>query len=519
MPGPCPDWRTDDSQSTRVPDPSNYTLRGAFITQLLSQSPYREVTAKRPITIYGARIVGDVIVRGGTSAARLIIACSTIDGRVVFVDRHMERGVDLSRVAVSGMVQFTNLRAGAAVSVSRSDVHAVEVIGGWIAGSFSLRGSRVRAGTLIASTAVERGIRMGCPKGLDIARWQGCRAEYGESNLLGVQVGGMIEAGNALFAGKLTLRGCEVGRGIVGQNTEYRGGLSLIDCRVKGRVQLGRIVSDATMHVDETEVGESVSNGRIHIDGTHIQGPLHLADGTYSSVIVVGSEVDGQLNLGASRLGRLDLSGTTVRGELRLQSGNKAVIWGEPRDDARFVARNTRVESLEDTEDSWPPWLMREFDGFEYEKLSGRTGRSGSSAYLRGAEWFKEWLAGDKTYSPQPYRHLSTVLRREGQREAANAILYEAKERERAALSWSDGERWWLEALRWTVGYGVGLNALWALAWMGGFALFGWSVSSFATRGRDVSQWKLLWNSVSYSVPGFSLVRDDEVRTPRWAQN
>lgn len=39
LPGPCPDWRKADPQTQRTVDPSNYTLRGAFIAQLLTRSP------------------------------------------------------------------------------------------------------------------------------------------------------------------------------------------------------------------------------------------------------------------------------------------------------------------------------------------------------------------------------------------------------------------------------------------------------------------------------------------------
>ena len=82
--------------------------------------------------------------------------------------------------------------------------------------ALSLRGSRVRADTLITSTDVGRGLRMGCPRGLDDARWQGCRSEYGDTYLLGVQTGGMIEVLGAVFNGKLILQGVEAGGDLPG---------------------------------------------------------------------------------------------------------------------------------------------------------------------------------------------------------------------------------------------------------------------------------------------------------------
>ena len=45
------------------------------------------------------------------------------------------------------------------------------------------------------------------------------------------------------------------------------------------------------------------------------------------------------------------------------------------------------VGGLQDTEASWPAWLKRELDGFEYETLGGSTVESENTAHLRGAAW------------------------------------------------------------------------------------------------------------------------------------
>lgn len=56
---------------------------------------------------------------------------------------------------------------------------------------------------------------------------------------------------------------------------------------------------------------------------------------------------------------------------------------------------------------TWRPWLSRELDGFEYEKLGGLEDPSNAAPYLRGADWFKQWLASDESYSPQPQDKVS----------------------------------------------------------------------------------------------------------------
>ena len=503
LPGPCPEWRTTDQQRDVGPDLSASTLSAAFLAQLMTESPYREITVEHPITISGARIAGDLYVRGGRSAERVIIHCSVITGSVTFIDRRMEGGLDLSRVWVAGAVEFTNIRSGAAVSVARSDVGAVDVIGGRIDGSLGLRGTRVRSHTLIGSTHVEGGIRFGCPIRVDVARWQGCRAEYREANLSSVRVGHALETTRAVFGGALTLQAVELGGGFLGQMSEYRGGLEVWDGSIGGRVLLS----------------DSVSTGPIRADGTRIRGPVDLARGTFDSVIVVGVAIGGSLDLTASTLRLLDLTDTKVGGDLRLGSDATAVDWGCPRTDAWFVARDAHVRSLQDSKASWQSCLKRELDGFEYENLRGHEADLEGSAYLRSAGWFKQWLAGDESYSPHPYRHLSVLLRERGQKRTADSILFEAKERERRSLPWADSGRWWLELLRYSVGYGLGLGPLRALGWMALLALFGWGFGLWATRGRGANRWIVMWTSMSYTVPGFTLVDEDRVVMPLCARS
>ena len=95
-----------------------------------------------------------------------------------------------------------------------------------------------------------------------------------------------------------------------------------------------------------------------------------------------------------------------------------------------FSARNAHVRILEDTSDAWDRWSVLDLDGFEYHKLSSPSTSVQTRAdnpYLRDARWFKDWLEGMKTYSPQPYSHLSALLRREGQIKTAKRNLIRRK--------------------------------------------------------------------------------------------
>lgn len=87
----------------------------------------------------------------------------------------------------------------------------------------------------------------------------------------------------------------------------------------------------------------------------------------------------------------------------------------------------------------------------------------------RDVGWFKEWLAKQQPYSPQPYEQLASVFMKAGDKQKARAILYESKERERTVVdSWLGW--FWLTLLKIFIGYGyqtISRIALWVLAFTG----------------------------------------------------
>ena len=496
LPGTCPDWQVTDQPPGDEADLSTHTLSSRFVQQILTEPFSMAIPIDRPLVIRGARIVGDIELDGGVSSAPLLIDCSSIDGSIIFEEWEFQKRIEFSRVKVNS-IQFFDVDAQFRVTVRNSDVDRLLLMRSRINSDLSFRHTRVRTELKLVSTSVGASLLMGC----DVRSLDSRCASYGRTYFLNVSALYGIDLIGSLFSDEVIFEEIDVGAGFLARDVVYLKGLSILGGVVHGQ-----------FHMPRTDV-----QGRLHIDGIDVRRGMDLHDGTYGRVDILGSEVGRRLDIRASSLRWLDLSGTTVRGELRLGSPGREVDWGSPGD-ARFVARNTRVQMLQDTEDSWPRWLRREFDGFEYDNLGGHGSDSADAAYLRGSEWFKAWLAGDETYSPQPYRHLSALLGREGQREAASAILFEAKERERTALPWNSWRRWWLEFLRWTVGYGVGLNALRGLGWMAGFGMFGWGVAWLATtsRQRRVNLCTLFWYSMSYTVPGFSLSNHDEVALPRW---
>ena len=309
LPGKCPDLEETDTRSDDEVDASGYTLSGSFIAQVLADGRLAASPDVRSIQINGARIVGDVVLKGGTSRLPLEFKCSTVEGTVQFQDWEFLGGVDFSQVKFAGPVLLYDVDARYLVAFTKSDLDRAHVLRSRFGRDLSFRASRVRSELKLVSTRVGGSVLLGCFQ----PRYRCCCGSYASTIFLNLDVAGSLDSIGSDFVGPFSLEAVDV---------------------------------DASM---------DFRRGRVP----------HLA--------IRDSDVNGNLDFRQSTLRYLDLSGTVVRRELRLARSQKAVDWGGPGDGARFIARNTRVGSLRDTEDSWPPWL--ELDGFEYERLGGVEGR------------------------------------------------------------------------------------------------------------------------------------------------
>ena len=491
LPGECPDWRTNTGKPHRDVDPSLYTLSGSFVAQLLTRSPPGRLTDPPPVVIRGARIAGDIVVDGAVTPVPVKISCTTVEGNVRLQDWHALQGLDLFHVRITRSLKFYDVRAQSLVAIAESDIDRLEVLRSRFSRDLSFRGTRVRAQLKIASTRIDGSLLMGCR----VAQPTGCCcASYGQTIFLGVNITNGLDLIGSRFFDNVSFEEIRVDASIQASHTRSHKGLTVLNSNVGGGFYMSHSAVQGPLVLSATTVGAGVP----------------LRHSTLPQVAIHRSDIDRYIDFRASTLRLLSLEGTSVHGELRMGTGDAPVDWGSPGDDARFIVRNTRVDSLQDTDDSWPRWLRRELDGFEYDKLSGVTD-GGLSAYLRGADWFKEWLAGDETYSPQPYRHLSEILLREGQREVANELAYTAKERERTSLPRLHAARLWLGFLRYSIGYGIGLKPLRILWWMLALVLLGWFLAFRATRGSGVGPWPLFWYSIAYTVPGLAEVKNDDL--------
>ena len=210
--------------------------------------------------------------------------------------------------------------------------------------------------------------------------------------------------------------------------------VDLNGAKVGGRLNMNEAVV-GTLPEDLSDQ-RNIQGGAIRMDSASIGGDLFLRRAKLPSahVSLVFTTIGSNVDFSHSILGNVDMTGSRIGGELRIvdtrwshESGDfayrgKRVSW-EPGP-GLFVLRNSATRALVDTERGWPQkcesngtnsavCIDIELDGFSYSRLGG-FGPNDQSPIDRGATYFVDWLARDKTFSPQPYEHLHSVLRGAG---------------------------------------------------------------------------------------------------------
>ena len=263
----------------------------------------------------------------------------------------------------------------------------------------------------------------------------------------------------------------------------------------------------------EVDMRAAKIGGHLSMNGSKFTGGLNLNSVSVGSslfatraefskeVDIVFVDIGSNLDLRGSTIRELDLTGTKIEKELRLGSANMDdIVWKRPDQNPKLTLRNTHVGFLQDTMGTWPENLDLELEGFKYEHLGGFGVGEQELISSRDSEWFLKWLAKDESYSPQPYRHLSLVLRNTGHEGMADDILFGSRERERKELNPGQLKWWGLLALQGIIGYGYGtwnfLALLWAAVFVGiGYVVLRWKVG-------EVDGEKLgLWYSIDIMLP------------------
>jgi hypothetical protein len=341
----------------------------------------------------------------------------------------------------------------------------------------------------------------------------------GDVSLEGAKVGGQLEMNTASFK-TLTADRLDVQGGLFMHDTSFAGNVRLVGAKVGGSLEMHTASFSKTLTANRLDV----------------QGGLFMSDHAFfaGDVSLEGAKV-GRLELSsatASKIDLSDLSGATGS-ELRLtglswhcretenagtskasvrEGPNKWPLgdpsWRKARCDGSeaslptLILRNMHIEALQDDSDPWPP--VMDLEGLRYDRLGGVGGAGSADMRRRTPEQWIDWLARDRTFSPQPYNQLATILTAAGRRDTAEAILFAGRERERDE-TWSrpgigfwqwlrhDFPLWvWLSFLSAVACYGIGVYTFRVLWWVVGLTLLGASVLWFSPYARQRSvAWRL----------------------------
>ncbi len=352
-----------------------------------------------------------------------------------------------------------------------------------IDGSLSLSRSRVTGDLNMNGATIKGSLYL---TGSTLARVDLTTATVGQQlNAISSSLNGSFEAGGLSTGGSLLLRD-----GATFAEVILRG------ARIGGQISLSRSRFRGTFDGQSMTVAQD-----FHMVDARFERPAEL------SLI----NVAGTLDVGGTTLTALNLTGATIANDFAFGAGGETVQWTDVVDiEGRhhkplLSLWNTSVGGLVDDPESWPENLQILLRDFRYERLTPLPRPGQGIGKLRDAAWYVDWLAQDSTGSLQPYQQLARVLMSYGADATARTVLIAGRERHREALPWWSPERWFLFALRWTIGYGYGAGELYALLWALLFVLIGTAIAR--SHGRILPNGERLgfWYSLDMLLPGMQL--------------
>lgn len=441
---------------------------------------HEESTFKSRVNLNSASIGGQLAMAGSTFEDRLNMHHLKVADSLFMRDRATFKGdVELASARIGMNLDLVN-------STFRSNLF---MRGASVGGRVTMDGATLEGPVNLDSAVVASHLFM-----RDKATFKG------ELNLRCAKVGGRLEMRGSTFEGNVIADSFFTAGGLfMGQDSTFKRNVSLVGTKVGSVLDMTGCRFEGPLIIGGLEVADSV----------------FMRDAVFSCPVKFGSgQVGLGLDLSGATLGELDLTGTCITGELRLGSA----IHDVPRwtCDGFINLRNAFAGAIQDRvddnkakgqRDAWPAKIQ--LDGFTYGRLGGYEGSGDNADMLaRDSGWYvTNWLERGVAYSPQPYEQLAKVFRAAGNAAKAHDILYAG--RERARRNATGAARWGLSALKWTVGYGLGVRYFRALWWVVGLTILGavvhWSGSG---RADDPDVFRLVWLSFDQLLPIAELDKD-----------
>ncbi len=440
------------------------------------------------VDLRGAKIGGQLSMVGSTFKGKLIMGSASVGislpmrgakfSEVDLRGAKIDDQLTMSGSTFKGKLIMGSISVGSSLIMRKAQFREVDLRTAKIGDQLTMSGSTFKGKLIMGSISVGSSLIMR-------------KAQFREVDLRTAKIGDQISMDGSTFKDKLIMGSASVGGDLLMRAKEF-GEVVLRGAEIGDQLNTDGATFKGKLDMNSASVGGSLFMRRVNFDT-----PANL---TFFSV---GSNLDVR---GASLRG-LDLTGSRIEGELRLGSFNRDIEWKGYKDESgnrqapKLILRNTSVGTLQDTEDTWPDYLEREFEGFTYDRLGGFGASEHDRLDERGSSWFVEWLAKDRSYSPQPYRHLADVLRATGHEDMAGDILFAGREHERRETDWWPPKWLWLWILKLFIGYGYGLRYFYALYWIAGLTVFG-TIFLCCAKESDRDGTKLgFWYSLDMLLP------------------
>jgi len=517
-------------------DQQNRILRSTFLETILLIEPYRSTLHRNGVHIVGAWFIDSV----DLSSSRL--------DHPLWLDKcRFEKDVDLVRLYSNSYIFLMGSKFKEKLNMYSIDVKGsifmigeaefdkeVNLVGAKIGGHIAMMGSKFNGKLNMNGIEVKGQLLM---RDGDIINGYKFETEFEEVNLIGAKIGGQIAMTGSKFNGKLNMDGIEVKNGLFMtgeaefEEVRLRGAkigdqIAMIGSKFNGildmdsmEVKRHLLMRDGDLKMDghefETEFEEvalhnakigglidmtgSKFNGKLNMNGIEVKSHLYMygeAEVTTTIPVTVRfADIGGSLHLSGSILHSLDLTGTHIRQELNLYSEKFLLVQWAP--ESKLTLRNTVAGALVDHPEAWPDNL--ELDGFTYAQLGRFGGDNKNDIDSRDVSNLIKWIEKDKSYSPQPYKQLASVLAKEGHKGKARDILYYGKKHEQSEAKGIDKLFLSLSYIFIGYGYRVYIAGIWAL----GFIILGMSILYFYNSGPKMRTTPGFWNKTYNHIDKF----------------
>ena len=429
-------------------------LSSGFLRTILLSQPFRRAIQRQGVHIIGARFQDEIRLENAIIEQPLIIEDSVFEEPVIMSRLKSLATIYLNDSEFEDELNMSFISTEGSVFMQGAYFAKVDLTAAKIKGHLALDSSEFEGELNMNFISTEGSIFIQ-------------NANFANVNLIAAKIGGELNMDSSNFKDKLNMDSIST-EGSVFMGKEHFAEVNLTAAKIGG----------------ELNMDSSNFKDKLNMDSISTKGSVFIQNANFAEVNLTAAKIGGELNMDSSNFNKktnmtfldigsnlfisggslrnLDLAGARIKGKLVLGSSDSRIKWRNSFDeDADSCCnppivnlRNTAVGILQDTKDSWPDNLRREFDGFTYDYLGGDEFSGGEAPYKRGILWFKEWLNRDESYSPQPYNHLAKILSTSGHGDMANEILYANREHQRAEYNPRQPKWWLLSALRAVIGHG-----------------------------------------------------------------